>query len=63
MNEPTEVQPGPEDSASKAPTTGKGSVAATLALLRSAAFQALPKADPLEVEQRILELRAGWDSE
>ena len=40
-----------------------GSAAATLALLRSPAFQSLPKADPLEVEQRITSLRNEWKDE
>ena len=41
--------------------TGKGSVAATLALLRSPEFLALPKSDPAEVEQRIQDLRNDWN--
>ena len=43
--------------------TGKGSVAATLALLRSPEFLALPKSDPAEVEQRIQDLRNDWNDE
>jgi len=43
--------------------TGKGSVAATLALLRSPEFQALPRSDPQEVEQRIQDLRNDWNDE
>lgn len=39
----------------------QGSVAATLALLRSPEFLALPKAEPEEVEQRIQELRTDWE--
>lgn len=39
----------------------QGSVAATLALLRSPEFLALPKAEPEEVEQRIQELRNDWE--
>ena len=39
------------------------SAAATLALLRSPAFQSLPKADPWEVEQRITSLRNEWKDE
>ena len=42
---------------------GKGSVAATLALLRSPEFLALPKSDPAEVEQRIQDLRNDWNDE
>ena len=41
----------------------KGSVAATLALLRSPEFMALPKSDPAEVEQRIRDLRNDWNDE
>ena len=37
--------------------------AATLALLRSPAFQSLPKADPQEIEQRIANLRNDWRNE
>ncbi len=39
------------------------SAAATLALLRSPAFQSQPKADPLAVEQRIASLRNEWKDE
>lgn len=39
------------------------SAAATLALLRSPAFRSLPKADSLEVEQRITSLRNDWKDE
>jgi hypothetical protein len=42
---------------------GKGSVQATLELLRSPAFLALPKSDPEEVEQRIQDLRNDWNDE
>ncbi|MFM2057798.1 MAG: hypothetical protein RLY71_2183 [Pseudomonadota bacterium] len=42
-------------------TTGKGSVANLLALLASPQFQALPKSDPQEVEERIQALRNDWD--
>ena len=42
---------------------GQGSVAATLALLQSCAFRALPPGDPVEVEQRIRELREEWGGE
>lgn len=41
----------------------KGNVAATLALLRSPEFLAIPKADPAEVEQRIQNLRNDWNDE
>lgn len=43
------------------PSLAKGSVAATLALLRSPEFLALPKTDPQEVEARIQALRNDWD--
>lgn len=43
--------------------TPKGNVAATLALLRSPEFLAIPKADPAEVEQRIQNLRNDWNDE
>lgn len=39
------------------------SAAATLALLRTPAFQSIPKADSQEVEQRIAELRNDWKDE
>jgi hypothetical protein len=42
------------------PALGTGTVAATLALLQSPAFRALPKGDPAEIEQRIAALRADW---
>ena len=38
-----------------------GSVASTLALLQSAEFRELPRADAEEVERRIHELRGDWD--
>ena len=49
-----------------APPTGgapKGNIAATLALLRSPEFLALPRSDPAEVEQRIEDLRNDWNDE
>lgn len=42
------------------PSLAKGSVAATLALLRSPEFLAIPKADPQEVEARIQAMRSDW---
>jgi hypothetical protein len=44
-----------------APASGKGSVANLLALLASPEFQALPKASPEEVEERIQALRNDWN--
>jgi hypothetical protein len=41
----------------------RSSAEATLALLRSPTFQALPKADPQEIEQRIASLRNDWGEE
>ena len=59
-----EPQPEAATSALAEPVpTGKGSVAATLALLRSPAFQALPRSDPQEIEQRIQDLRNDWNDE
>jgi hypothetical protein len=53
---------GPNDSQLIAGSaTGKGNVQATLDLLRSPAFLALPKSDPAEVEQRIQDLRNDWN--
>jgi hypothetical protein len=43
------------------PASGKGSVANLLALLASPEFQALPKASPDEVEERIQALRNDWN--
>lgn len=43
------------------PAFPSGNVRATLALLRSAEFVALPKADPAEVALRIQALRNDWD--
>jgi hypothetical protein len=60
----TILEPAPEaaatggDAANVAP---KGSVEATLALLRSPGFLAIPNADPAEVEQRIQDLRNDWN--
>ena len=59
-----EPMPEPGEQTQASPVhTGQGSVAATLALLRSPAFLALPKADPAEVEQRIQDLRNDWNDE
>lgn len=44
-------------------TGARGSVAGTLALLQSPEFRALPHADPLEVEQRIQDLRSDWGAD
>ncbi len=41
----------------------KGNIAATLALLRSPEFLALPRSDPAEVERRIEDLRNDWNDE
>jgi hypothetical protein len=38
-----------------------GNAGATLALLQSPAFRALPKADSAEIEQRISQIRDEWD--
>lgn len=38
-----------------------GNAAATLALLQSPAFRSLPKADSVEIEQRIAKMRVDWD--
>ncbi len=57
----TFLEPLPE--LSEPATASAGSVAATLALLRSPTFLALPKADPVEVEQRIHDLRNDWNDE
>lgn len=55
-------RPDPEPAEAIGPVpAGKGSVAATLALLRSPEFRAIPKADPQEVETRIQALRNDWD--
>ena len=53
----------PAAAAAGAAATGalSGSVEATLALLRSPEFLAIPKADPAEVEQRIQDLRNDWN--
>ena len=59
----TFLEPLPEATESAPGGAPKGSVAATLALLRSPAFLALPKADPAEVEQRIQDLRNDWNDE
>ncbi|MBL8391996.1 MAG: hypothetical protein JNN21_09005 [Candidatus Accumulibacter sp.] len=48
------------DAPAPADSSEQGSASATLALLQSPAFRALPKADPAEVEQRIAQLRADW---
>lgn len=53
----------PSPTASPPGAPGTGSVAATLALLRSPEFQALPKADAAEVAQRIQALRNDWGDE
>ncbi len=44
-----------------APASGKGSIANLQALLASPEFQALPKASPDEVEERIQALRNDWN--
>ncbi|MDP2827303.1 MAG: hypothetical protein Q8O37_01720 [Sulfuricellaceae bacterium] len=44
----------------EAPATSAGNAAATLALLQSPAFRALPQGDSAEVEQRIAALRSDW---
>ena len=59
----TFLEPLPEATEPTPDSAPKGSVAATLALLRSPAFLALPKADPAEVEQRIQDLRNDWNDE
>jgi hypothetical protein len=57
------VDEAPSSAALQPTDAGKGSVAATLALLRSPEFLALPKSDPAEVEQRIQDLRNDWNDE
>ena len=59
----TFLEPLPEAAEPVPGSAPKGSVAATLALLRSPAFLALPKADPAEVDQRIQDLRNDWNDE
>ena len=46
-----------------ASTSGEASAAATLALLRSPAFQSLPTSDPSEIEQLIADLRNDWNDD
>ncbi len=46
-----------------APSSNEASAKATLELLQSPAFQALPKADAEEVKQRIAGLRNDWRDE
>ncbi|WP_338416048.1 hypothetical protein [uncultured Sphaerotilus sp.] len=59
--EPDVAQSLPDAEAMEPVVAGKGSVAATLALLRSPEFRAISKADPQEVEARIQALRNDWD--
>ena len=59
--EPDAEQAQPDAEAIEPVVAGKGSVSATLALLRSPEFRAIPKADPQEVEARIQALRNDWD--
>lgn len=59
--EPDVAQAQPDAEAIEPVDAGKGSVSATLALLRSPEFRAIPKADPQEVEARIQALRNEWD--
>ena len=46
-----------------APVQAEGNAATTLAMLKFPAFRALPKADPMEIEQRIDQLRSDWGDE